>query len=52
VAWTTATAYVVLLGLLMRRRFAAGGWKALRVIEAAGPRPAHPGDREGEATTV
>jgi MATE family multidrug resistance protein len=35
VAWTTATAYVVLLGLLMRRRFAAGGWKALRVIEAA-----------------
>jgi len=34
-AWTTASLYVVLLGLLMRRRFAAGRWKAMRVIEPA-----------------
>lgn len=33
VAWSTASAYVVLLGLLMMRRFRAGGWKSLRVIE-------------------
>jgi MATE family multidrug resistance protein len=33
VAWSTASAYVVLLGLLMMRRFRAGGWKTLRVIE-------------------
>lgn len=32
-AWSTATAYVLLLGLLMLRRFRAGGWKSLRVIE-------------------
>ncbi len=32
-AWTTASAYVVFLGLLMVRRFRAGGWKTLRVIE-------------------
>ena len=32
-AWTTAAAYVVLLGVLMLRRFRAGGWKSLRVIE-------------------
>ncbi len=34
-AWSTATAYVLLLGLLMLRRFRAGGWKTLRVIEAS-----------------
>jgi MATE family multidrug resistance protein len=33
VAWTAATAYIVALGLLMRRRFRRGGWKRLRVIE-------------------
>jgi hypothetical protein len=32
-AWTTASAYIVLLGLLMMRRFRAGRWKSLRVIE-------------------
>jgi MATE family multidrug resistance protein len=32
-AWCFASAYVVLLGLLMLRRFRAGRWKALRVIE-------------------
>jgi MATE family multidrug resistance protein len=32
-AWCFASAYVVLLGLLMLRRFRAGGWKSLRVIE-------------------
>ncbi len=32
-AWCTASAYVVLLGLLMLRRFRAGRWKELRVIE-------------------
>jgi MATE family multidrug resistance protein len=32
-AWTTASAYVVLLGLLLRRRFRGGRWKAMRVIE-------------------
>jgi MATE family multidrug resistance protein len=36
-AWWTATAYVVALGLLMWRRFRAGRWKSLRVIEAHGP---------------
>jgi MATE family multidrug resistance protein len=35
VAWCFATLYVVLLGILMRRRFRAGGWKALRVVEPA-----------------
>jgi MATE family multidrug resistance protein len=34
-AWSMATLYVLLLGLLMRRRFRAGHWKSLRVIEAA-----------------
>jgi multidrug resistance protein, MATE family len=34
-AWTTASLYVFLLGLLMRRRFRAGHWKAMRVIEPA-----------------
>ncbi len=33
VAWGTATAYVLCLGLLMLRRFRAGGWRRLRVIE-------------------
>jgi MATE family, multidrug efflux pump len=32
-AWTAASVYIVLLGVLMRRRFRAGGWKRLRVIE-------------------
>jgi len=34
-AWSAASLYVVLLGLLMRRRFRAGRWKTLRVIESA-----------------
>jgi MATE family multidrug resistance protein len=34
-AWTAASLYVVLLGLLMRRRFRAGHWKSMRVIEPA-----------------
>jgi MATE family multidrug resistance protein len=34
-AWTTGSAYVVLLGLLMRRRFRAGHWRSMRVIEPA-----------------
>jgi MATE family multidrug resistance protein len=36
-AWWSATAYVVALGLLMYRRFRAGRWKALRVIEPHAP---------------
>lgn len=32
-AWFAATAYVFALGLLMQRRFRAGGWKALRIVE-------------------
>jgi MATE family multidrug resistance protein len=32
-AWTVASGYVLLLGLLMRRRFRAGHWKRMRVIE-------------------
>jgi len=36
VAWTTATAYVVLLGLLLLRRFRSGRWKSMRVIEGVG----------------
>jgi MATE family multidrug resistance protein len=32
-AWTTASAYILLLGLLMMRRFRRGRWKSLRVIE-------------------
>ena len=36
-AWWTATAYVIALGLLMRRHFRAGRWKALRVIEPHAP---------------
>lgn len=37
VAWTWASAYVVLLGILMLRRFKAGRWKSLRVIEPEVP---------------
>jgi MATE family multidrug resistance protein len=37
VAWATASAYVVCLGLLMIRRFQLGRWKALRVIEPHAP---------------
>jgi MATE family multidrug resistance protein len=37
VAWSTASAYVVCLGLLMLRRFRDGRWKALRVIEPQAP---------------
>jgi Na+-driven multidrug efflux pump len=33
-AWTTASAYCFMVGLLMLRRFRSGRWKALRVIEA------------------
>lgn len=32
-AWTAASAYVGLLGILMLRRFQAGRWRTLRVIE-------------------
>jgi multidrug resistance protein, MATE family len=32
-AWTAASAYIALLGMLMLRRFRAGRWKTLRVIE-------------------
>lgn len=35
VAWTAASVYVVCIGLLMLRRFRAGKWKSMRVIEAA-----------------
>jgi MATE family, multidrug efflux pump len=35
-AWTCASAYVVCLGLLLLRRFRAGAWKRLSVIERAG----------------
>jgi MATE family multidrug resistance protein len=34
-AWTMASLYVLLLGLLMRSRFRGGRWKAMRVIEPA-----------------
>ena len=37
-----SSGYVVLLGLFMLRRFQAGAWKAMRVIEAA-PAEATPG---------
>jgi MATE family multidrug resistance protein len=36
-AWSCASAYVVLLGLVMARRFMAGRWKTLRVIEPQVP---------------
>ena len=32
-AWATASAYVMVLGLLMMSRFRAGRWTSLRVIE-------------------
>jgi Na+-driven multidrug efflux pump len=32
-AWTTASAYCFMVGLLMRRRFRKGRWKSMRVIE-------------------
>jgi MATE family multidrug resistance protein len=37
VAWCAASAYVILLGLLMVRRFRAGRWKLLRIIEERAP---------------
>jgi MATE family multidrug resistance protein len=33
-AWSMASLYVLLLGVLMRRRFRSGHWKSLRVIES------------------
>jgi MATE family multidrug resistance protein len=36
-AWMAASAYVAALGLLMYRRFAAGRWRAMRVIEQKAP---------------
>lgn len=44
-AWVFASAYPLLLGLLLLRRFRAGRWKALRVIEPELPRAG----REAEA---
>jgi MATE family multidrug resistance protein len=35
-AWTTATVYCFMAGLLMLRRFRRGRWKSLRVIESSG----------------
>jgi MATE family multidrug resistance protein len=37
VAWSAASAYVFFLGLLMWRRFRAGRWKTMRVIEERAP---------------
>ena len=37
VAWSCASAYIVLLGLMMVRRFRAGAWKSLRIIEERAP---------------
>jgi multidrug resistance protein, MATE family len=36
-AWTAASLYVLLLGLLMRRRFRAGHWRSMRVVEPGPP---------------
>jgi MATE family multidrug resistance protein len=36
-AWAGAAAYVVLLGVVMLRRFQDGRWKSMRVIEAHAP---------------
>jgi len=36
-AWTAASAYVIVLGVLMWRRFRGGRWRSMRVIEEAGP---------------
>jgi MATE family multidrug resistance protein len=38
-AWSMASLYVVQLGLLMRRRFRAGLWRTMRVIEPGPLRP-------------
>jgi MATE family multidrug resistance protein len=32
-AWTAASAYVFFLGLLLLRRFRAGRWRSLRIVE-------------------
>lgn len=45
-AWSMASLYVLLLGLLMRRRFRAGHWKRMRVIE---PSPLGTGDEVAAA---
>ncbi len=37
VAWSAASGYVVVLGLLLLRRFRSGHWKTLRVIEPEAP---------------
>jgi MATE family multidrug resistance protein len=34
-AWTAASAYIVLLGILMLRRYRKGRWRTMRVIETA-----------------
>jgi hypothetical protein len=34
-AWVAPSLYILVLGVLMMRRFRAGRWKALRVIEPA-----------------
>jgi hypothetical protein len=36
-AWTAATAYIFLVGLLMFRRFRRGHWRSMRVIEPRVP---------------
>jgi MATE family multidrug resistance protein len=45
-AWAVASGYVFLLGVLMRRRFRAGRWRSMRVIEPEalldGTEPASP----------
>jgi MATE family multidrug resistance protein len=46
VAWSAASLYVVCLGLLMLRRFRAGRWKSLRVIEPHPPGLGLPADPE------
>ncbi|HVR70120.1 MAG TPA: MATE family efflux transporter [Vicinamibacteria bacterium] len=47
VAWTAASAYVVLLGLLELRRFRLGHWRSLRIVEP-GPREPDPAGAEAE----
>jgi MATE family multidrug resistance protein len=43
-AWSMASLYILLLGLLLRRRFREGRWRSMRVIEPAGveTEPARP----------
>jgi len=36
-AWAAATAYIASLGILVFRRFRAGRWRTLRVIEGHVP---------------